>query len=525
MDISELRRLEALNAYNIMDSEPEQTFDDITRLTARLFSVPIALVSLVDERRQWFKSKVGVDLTETRREDSVCQYALTREVPLVVPDMQKDVVFHNHPLVTGAMSLRFYAGTPLRNAEGLVMGTLCIADVVPRELSPLQIDWLQILGRQIINLMEMRKTTAYLQVLSGRQKALIENLREGILVEDDRGHALTVSPRFCTMFDLPMIEDAVSATDWELNLHSISEQFEDQDAFTRRVESLRAGRCAAWDRLKTGDGRVLERNYIPIPGGERMAHLWTYLDVTREHDQEMIIAQQQLALTESAKLRALGEMAGGLAHEINNPLAVILGRTVHLRERSAQGPMGEADIVKFTDQILKITERVARTVRGLRNFARSDESDPMEPAAFSHLLEDTLEFCRERFRSMGVELRIEIPTDLPNVKCRPSQISQILLNLLNNAADAVEEAGQKWVSIAAAADAERVFVRISDGGPGVPPGHRQSLFNPFFTTKAPGKGTGMGLSISKRIAEDHGGTLDLERPEGPTTFMLTLPQG
>ena len=145
--INEPQRLNTLRALNVLDSSPEERFDRLTRLAKRLFGVPIALVSLVDADRQWFKSCVGLDATETPRDVSFCGHAILEDDVLVVPDASADVRFHDNPLVTDAPNIRFYAGCPLTVVNGSKLGTLCLIDVNPREMSEEDLELLRDLGR------------------------------------------------------------------------------------------------------------------------------------------------------------------------------------------------------------------------------------------------------------------------------------------------------------------------------------------------------------------------------------------
>lgn len=149
-------RLRALRALEILDTPPEQIFDDLVNLSAQLLKVPIALVSLVDESRQWFKSKVGLPVCETPREISFCAQAIRGTDIFVVKDTLKDEGFKNNPLVTGAPFIRFYAGAPLITKNGEGLGTLCIIDTVPRELSPLEVQVLKSLAHQVVTQFELR---------------------------------------------------------------------------------------------------------------------------------------------------------------------------------------------------------------------------------------------------------------------------------------------------------------------------------------------------------------------------------
>jgi GAF domain-containing protein len=159
---NDVERLAALKEYHILDTEAEQSYDDITALASHICRVPITMISLVDKSRQWFKSKVGVEQRETPREVAFCAHAILQQEPLVVRDAQKDRRFSDSALVTGEPHIRFYAGFPLVNAEGLALGTLCVVDRKPRQISPAQSKAMYALARQVMALLEARRVLARL---------------------------------------------------------------------------------------------------------------------------------------------------------------------------------------------------------------------------------------------------------------------------------------------------------------------------------------------------------------------------
>jgi GAF domain-containing protein len=154
---NESKRLKVLWQYEVLDTVPEEMFDDLTELAASICEAPIALVSLVDEDRQWFKSTQGVSLRETVRDISFCAHAICQTGLFIIPDARKDPRFKNNPLVTGGPKIRFYAGSPLVTADGYALGTICVIDQKPRELSTAQKRALQLLSRVVVSQLELRR--------------------------------------------------------------------------------------------------------------------------------------------------------------------------------------------------------------------------------------------------------------------------------------------------------------------------------------------------------------------------------
>jgi PAS domain S-box-containing protein len=160
---NEEARLKALHEYAILDTDPEKAFDDLTRLASQICETPIAVVSLVDSDRQWFKSKVGLDASETSRDVAFCAHTILQPDLFVVPDAEQDMRFSNNPLVTSGPQIRFYAGAPLLTSENVAVGSLCAIDYVPRNLTPQQQEALEILGRQVVTQLKLRRIIAELE--------------------------------------------------------------------------------------------------------------------------------------------------------------------------------------------------------------------------------------------------------------------------------------------------------------------------------------------------------------------------
>lgn len=174
----EVARIEELKQYRILDTEPEVGYDDLVLLASQICDTPIALVSLVDARRQYFKSRVGLDATETPRDIAFCAHAILQDELMIVPDALRDGRFADNPLVTSDPNIRFYAGAPLITPKGHAMGTLCVIDRVPRTLNLAQQDALQALGRQVVALLQLRRAKEQAEQASEAKSRLLENLRD-----------------------------------------------------------------------------------------------------------------------------------------------------------------------------------------------------------------------------------------------------------------------------------------------------------------------------------------------------------
>jgi PAS domain S-box-containing protein len=232
---------------------------------------------------------------------------------------------------------------------------------------------------------------------------------------------------------------------------------------------------------------------------------------------------QKIAL--GAKMSALGEMAGGMAHEINNPMGIIHARASDLMELASESAtVPSITVVATMEKIRNTASRVTKITMGLRKFARETRGDPATETGVREILEETLPFCMERLKQNSVELRVVAAEKSLRIDCRPTEISQVLLNLLNNAVDAVQSLPDKWVEVQVKEAGNDVEISVTDSGRGIPTKIRDKVGQPFFTTKIVGQGTGLGLSISKGIVEAHGGSLNLDLNCEHTRFVVTLPK-
>ncbi len=243
----------------------------------------------------------------------------------------------------------------------------------------------------------------------------------------------------------------------------------------------------------------------------------------RDRVQKELDAQRAAAI-DNSKFTALGEMAGGIAHEINNPLAVIRGQAEFLRISVEKGVNDSYKIAKSLRSIETMAGRISKIIGGLRMISRNAEHDSFESVTVQSILEDTLSLCQAKLRHLGVQFSYDIAgeDEALAVMCREVQVSQVLLNLFNNSVDAIEGRKEKWIQVNVMPDGKMIVLTFTDSGSGIPGEVVEKMMQPFFTTKEVGKGTGLGLSISRQIMQEHGGDLRYNKEHSNTQFILSL---
>lgn len=392
---NEKERLQALEDYEILDTLIEQSYDEITQLASEICDTPIALISLIDNDRQWFKSHHGLEATETPRDLAFCAHAILESQPFIVEDSHIDERFSDNPLVTGGPLVRFYAGIPLQTPDGYNIGTLCVIDQKVKKLNDKQIKSLQILSKQVMNLMELKKN------------------------------------------------------------------------------------------IKSKD-------------------------------------IQKLQLFNSAKMASLGEIASGVAHEINNPLMILKGKANLLRRLIVEENFDSVKFMEHIDRIDFVTERINNITKGMSLYSRSANDVGMVSAKVEDIVSSTLILCKERLENELVDVKINLNKN-SSIECYPAEISQVIINLLFNAHDAVIKLTDRWIKIHIEEDKNFVLIKITDSGQGIDKNIVEKIMQPFFTTKEIGKGIGLGLSLSFEIIKKHNGFLFYDPDAKNTTFVIKLP--
>jgi len=307
MPIQEGQRLAALQACAVLDTAPEPAFDDIARLASQLCEAPIALVSLVDASRQWFKARVGVEVAETPREIAFCAHAIMNETPLIVPDASKDPRFADNPFVKHDPHVRFYAGIPLVLEPGVCVGTLCVIDVVPRELTNTQLDGLMVLANQIARELNLRRRLAALGRESSRPPPMDERKGTGPRERSPQGISTITLAEDALPVELGAVVDDRYHTDRVLGVGGMGVVVEATDLSTDRRVAIKFIRSDMLTHADAVERFVREARALLLIQSEHVARV---LDVGNVPNGAPFIVMEFLEGQDlEARLRAKGKLS------------------------------------------------------------------------------------------------------------------------------------------------------------------------------------------------------------------------
>ncbi len=578
---NETERLDALYACGVLDTPPEAAFDDVTLLAAQVCGVPLAAISLIDQDRQWFKSILGFEAAETPRDAAFCAHTILQPDLLLVPDARRDPRFADNPLVTGAPSIRFYAGMPLITSDGLALGSLCVIDRKPRHLSGDQQTALRALGNQAARQLELKRHITVQEQLLAERKEVEQKLQAEIVercwAEEELERVLAQNAQVLASISSILIgvdadgtvttwNGAATASFGLRNSETLGRRFTDCDIRWDWEAIHAAIELCAGERKPI---RLEDMTYLAPDGKERF--LGVTLNPISHHSDEpqgflllaADITQRRLMegqLATAQKLESIGQLAAGIAHEINTPIQYVGDNLRFLQEgfQARQGimlayqdalprmdPATQAAIRRAEEnadaaylageipeairQAIEGIERVSRIVRAMKDFSHPGTTHKVA-ADLNRALDSTLTVARNEWRYVA-DLVTDFDPDLPPVPCLPAELNQVFLNMIVNAAHAIGDVvgdgsgGKGTITVRTRHSADWVEISIGDTGGGMTEDVKARIFNPFFTTKAVGRGTGQGLAISHAVVvEKHGGSITVETAPGRgTRFIVRLP--
>ncbi|MBL7554526.1 MAG: GHKL domain-containing protein [Bdellovibrionaceae bacterium] len=364
------------------------------------------------------------------------------------------------------------------------------------------------------------------------KNTVINNLQEGVMLLDSEGNAVTMNEAICNITGLNRDEIADRA--------NLSKNWQPLEAdsktplATQRFPSLIALSTGKTVKdfpmaIRRAENKI---SYLEVTANPIMSQsepekvefvLVTTRDVSELKKAQEVIENQKLQTLANSKLTALGEMAAGIAHEINNPLTIILGRVEHMQRLVKSGNASEADVMQSLDKILKTTFRISKIVKSMKSLSREHEGDDLVRSNLKEIIDDILNISSDHFSKNEVEMISNIDSTI-ELDCNPGLLSQVFMNLLSNSIDAIKnQTNDRWVRLDAQTLNDTLHITFSDSGPGIPTTIQEKIMLPFFTTKEAGKGTGIGLSLCRTIIDNHNGKIYIDETAQTTTFKIELP--
>jgi signal transduction histidine kinase/FixJ family two-component response regulator len=501
---NESERLRELLSLEILDTGHESQFDEIVQLASHICEAPISLVTLVAESRQWFKARVGIEITETSRDTSFCAHTILQDDIFIVEDAQADERFHDNPLVTGNPRIRFYAGFPLKTSGGHHVGSLCVIDTRKRVLTQAQKTALQLLARQVIKELELRKANRELQRKNQMLQGFLSNIPLIAYRVDGDG----------------TIRESVGSGLKALGF--ASHQLVGQSAFALLPHLADAIR----EVLRTGKS-------IFVSSGRRKGQEWHFehyvfpdetnaggvigfaLNVTRrvQFERELRVAKETAERATHAKSRFLANMS----HEIRTPISAILGFAQVLRGQSLP-----AEAQEYLGYISASGEILLKLIGDVLDFTKIEEGKFELHEERFHLREvmnSSLHPYQFRAQEKGLHFELRFDDNLPDYAIGDAdKLSQIIINLIGNALKFTRTGGiQVRFTLQQPAEVGQTAmlkVSVTDTGIGVPADKQEQIFQSFTQADASINrqfgGSGLGLAIVKELVERMGGVLGVE---------------
>lgn len=521
MHNNEVERLKALYNYNILDTLPDDIYDSITTIASAICDTPISAISFIDKERQWFKSIKGLTLRETNRNISFCTHAILEEDIFIVNDALNDPRFVNNPLVANAPNIRFYAGMPLTTPEGYNIGSMCVIDTVPKDLSPQQINALRALGKQVITQLE---TVHKLENKQANLNILLENT-DNLIWSIDKDYKII---SFNSIFKKVVMARYNVTPEIGINLKNYF-NFSEDDFWEKEYAKVLTGQRVVVEKKRVFKDQIVyyEYTFNPVFSDVEVVGATIFAkDITeRKINEEELIKAKEIA-EKATKIKT--EFLATISHEIRTPINGIIGMTDLLSNTTLDSEQSD-----FVEVIKNSSNALMLIVNDILDFSKIESEKVLlekQPFYLSACIDQVFNLLSEKAKKKNIELSYHIGNNMPVLVLGDlNKLKQIIINLIDNGIK-FSEKGKVSLFIELVKKVHNVLTvsfLIQDDGIGIDKETIKKLFLPFSqadsSTTKKYNGTGLGLAISKKLIELMNGTIAVESESGKgAQFYFTI---
>jgi PAS domain S-box-containing protein len=545
--VKESKRLQSLHSYDILNSESQEFLDNITSLASNFCNKPISMISLVDEKTQWFVSKIGLNVDSTAKNISICQYTIQQDDLFEIKDTHTDLFLSNTPLARTNLKIRFYAGIPLRNLEGYNIGTLCVMDSKPGALDELQKSTLKTLAKAAINYLDLNRKKKNISEANSNLDRFFQFSPDPFCTATPDGYFNKINAAFTRILGyteeellrIPFL-DFVHPEDKEKTIKILS----DINLKSANIKFFR-------NRYKCKNGSYIWLSWDSIPDPETGLIYATARDVTdRVRIEEELERKKDIEATlNKERYTQLCNLTLKISHEILNPINLVIGFSDIAIDLLKD--LSDPNLINEREEILnqikadqaKISE-YGRFIFGLIHRMNYDVDHEFIPTSIqkstSNTEREVNQLCTEFvqigykkylsfFHDFSCEIEYNLDVSNPKIKISTSDFGEIILKIIENAFEAMNDRKSEdllfkpKLRIYTFHEKNIVDIIVANNGSKIKKENMDKIFNPFFSTKPKGAGNGLGLSTCYGILKNNNGSINLEKSDlDETVFKISL---
>jgi PAS domain S-box-containing protein len=525
---NEEQRLARLRGLSVLDTLPQQAFDDISALAQAVCGTPVALITLIDRDRQWFKSRIGVDMTETPREVAFCAHAILQpNQPMMIADAQQDARFRDNPLVTGPTQVRFYAGAPIVTEDGFALGAVCVIDQQPRDLSTVQLEALSRLSALVATLLEHEKariaeSARTAEAVAREHEALAAMAIAGLDIQVFVDPSYTyrhVNDTFLEYWACTREQVIGRRMPEHVGVNAFREQIQPW------LDQALAGKPTTYYRVTAFPGKGLRHVQVALlPARNEQGRITGVVlraqDVQDARQREAHLREAVARLEQ--KMQEQERFIHILSHDLREPINAIQNFTALLESDH----LGQLELAgqQYLGYVRSGATRMGTLLNDLLHFMQLDSHELVpEEVNLDAVLQEVEGALAQRLVDGSARLEVQ---KLPTVRGDAKLLRTLMQNLVTNGLQFARPGAAAHVRVSSEHLPGFHLVHVDDNGIGVAPEHQEVVFDMFrrLHLRRQHDGSGLGLSIGRRIATLHGGTLTLTSSLGQgSRFSLRLP--